>query len=42
MKIIRAAVDRPVTVYRIAFAKLEQVTGTTLKAKGLRFRDYEL
>lgn len=34
---IRAVVD-----YRIALARLEQVLGTTIESKGLRFRDYEL
>jgi outer membrane protein TolC len=34
---IRAVID-----YRIALARLEQVLGTTIKSKGLRFRDYEL
>ncbi len=28
--------------YRIAWAKLEQVTGTSIKSKGLKFRDYAL
>ncbi len=31
-----------VTGYRIALARLEQVMGTTLKAKGLKFRGYAL
>ena len=33
---IQAAID-----YRLAAARLEQVTGTTLEKKGLKFRDYE-
>jgi len=33
---IRALID-----YKLAVAKLEKIMGTTLKAKGLKFRDYE-
>jgi len=33
---IRAVID-----YKIALAKLDKAMGTTLKSKGLRFRDYE-
>ena len=33
---VRAIID-----YKIALAKLEKAMGTTLKSKGLRFRDYD-
>jgi hypothetical protein len=32
---IRAIID-----YKIALAKLDKAMGTTLKSKGLKFRDY--